>query len=162
MPSPSLKLVGNTSTAFRTPPTTKALGTQSDAHSPEDVLGSSPPRRSGDVNEVWREIAVYQQHVTALSRVSATFYASLNIWKQETEFFSSLTDILLHPAYQRIIGLGPEVVPFILRELADHGGHWSWALKALTGADPVAPENEGRTRAMSAAWLQWGQSRGLI
>lgn len=45
-------------------------------------------------------------------------------------------EMAMHPAYQRIIGLGPEVAPLLLRELERQPDHWFWALKALTGADP--------------------------
>jgi hypothetical protein len=62
--------------------------------------------------------------------------------------------------YQRIIGLGPAVVPLILRELAAGPGHWFWALTALTGEDPAA---ETRTFAETTrAWLAWGEERGLL
>lgn len=68
----------------------------------------------------------------------------------------------MHPAYQRIIGLGPAVIPLILADLARQPDHWFWALKALTGEDPVSPGDRGKMAAMSEAWLRWGRANGYI
>jgi hypothetical protein len=70
--------------------------------------------------------------------------------------------MVAHPAYQAIIGLGAPVVPLLLQDLAREPAHWFEALKAITGEDPVRPEDWGRVRAMAAAWLAWGRSRGLV
>ncbi len=68
----------------------------------------------------------------------------------------------MHPAYQRIIGLGPAVIPLILADLARQPDHWFWALRALTGEDPVPAEARGRVKAMADAWLQWGRENGYL
>jgi hypothetical protein len=83
-------------------------------------------------------------------------------WKAETEFLSSPDDIAMHPAYQQIIGLGSAAVPLILRELEREPGQWFWALRAITGEDPVPASDRGRVSAMAAAWVRWGRERGLI
>lgn len=67
-----------------------------------------------------------------------------------------------HPAYQRIIGLGPQVIPLILSDLKRELGHRFWALSALTGENPVDPADRGRVSAMAAAWLKWGTDNGWI
>jgi len=95
-------------------------------------------------------------------RLTATFRALADRWRAETLYLSSTTEIAMHPAYQRIIGLGPQVIPLILSELAKEPGHWFWALVALTGADPVAPADRGRLPAMAEAWLRWGRENGWI
>ena len=81
-------------------------------------------------------------------------------WRAETEFSSSLTEMAAHPAYQRIIGMGRLALPMIFRELAAEPGHWFWALKAITGCDPVPPSHRGNIELMAADWLTWGKSRG--
>jgi hypothetical protein len=83
-------------------------------------------------------------------------------WKEETSFLSSSTAIVNHPAYQAVIALGPPVVPFLLRELEAEPYHWFEALHAITGEDPVRPEDWGHIGAMAAAWLAWGRSHQLI
>jgi len=81
-------------------------------------------------------------------------------WKGETQFLSSVTDIVMHPAYQRIIGLGPDVIPLILKDLEDETRHWFWALWAITGENPVPPEDQGRIEEMKRHWLRWGKENG--
>jgi hypothetical protein len=83
-------------------------------------------------------------------------------WRADTLYLSSTTEIATHPAYQRIIGLGPQVIPLILGELQKQPDHWFWALRALTGEDPVPPADAGRVPAMAAAWLKWGRENGWI
>jgi hypothetical protein len=68
----------------------------------------------------------------------------------------------MHPAYQQIIGLGNEAVPLLLRELKKEPDHWFWALKAITGVDPVEPTQRGRVKEMAGAWLRWGKEQELI
>ncbi|MCX5831109.1 MAG: hypothetical protein NT140_04355 [Deltaproteobacteria bacterium] len=90
------------------------------------------------------------------------FYRLKSQWEAETTFLSSLSDIAMHPAYQQIIGMGPVVIPLILREMKKEPGHWFWALKSITGDDPVPPENRGKIKAMTEDWLIWGKEQGYI
>ena len=90
------------------------------------------------------------------------FQALASQWKAETAFLSSTSAMVANPAYQAIIGLGPDVVPLLRRELEREPVHWFDALKTITGEDPVPREDWGIIGAMAAAWLSWGQSRGLI
>lgn len=83
-------------------------------------------------------------------------------WREERGPFSSIADLVLSPSYQRIIGLGPKAVPFILLELAQRPDHWFWALSAITGANPIPSESAGSLPAMTSAWIQWGEEQGQI
>jgi hypothetical protein len=94
--------------------------------------------------------------------VRARFETLVARWKDETRFESSSTKLFLHPAYQQIIGMGPEAVPLILESLERAPEHWSWALKAITGEDPVPPEARGNLRLMAAAWRDWARRAGLV
>jgi|WetSurMetagenome_2_1015567.scaffolds.fasta_scaffold138102_2 hypothetical protein len=100
-----------------------------------------------------------------VSRRSASiperFYELLSEWKAECSFTSSVTKLVMHPAYQHIIGLGSEAVPLILRELEKSPDNWFWALNAITGADPVSPSDRGRIKKMADAWIQWGKEQGI-
>jgi hypothetical protein len=89
--------------------------------------------------------------------LAALFQRLADEWRRETMSSSSMTDIVLHPAYQRIIGLGRQVMPLILEELQREPYHWFWALSAITGEDPAADETslEGAT----AKWLEWAGRR---
>ncbi len=89
------------------------------------------------------------------------FQALVEAWRQEVQFLSSVTEMSLHPAYQRIIGMGASVLPLLLRELENRPDHWFWALTAITGVDPVQPEDRGRIEKMSESWLKWGKEQEL-
>jgi len=82
-------------------------------------------------------------------------------WKEETICLSSTEEMALHPAYQRIIGMGPAVLPWILEELQTEPDYWFWALKAITGQDPVRPAERGQMVQMTRRWLDWGRLHGL-
>lgn len=81
-------------------------------------------------------------------------------WKAARNQISSGTEMFLHPAYQKIIGMGPEVVPLILREMEANLDHWFWALKAITEKDPVPPAHRGRLKLMAKDWLNWARKQG--
>jgi hypothetical protein len=81
-------------------------------------------------------------------------------WKEERGPTSSTTELALCPSYQRIIGLGPAVLPLLLQALERAPDHWFWALKAITGADPVPPPQRGKMREMAQAWIAWGRAQG--
>ena len=81
-------------------------------------------------------------------------------WKRERGPHSSSARLAEHPAYQEIIGMGPEVIPLLLRELERAPDHWFRALVALTRADPVPEKSRGKIREMAEAWLCWGRAQG--
>jgi hypothetical protein len=62
---------------------------------------------------------------------------------------------------QEIIQLGKPVVPFIIEELRTEPRYWFPALHAITGEDPVAPEDRGFVGKMATTWLGWARGRGL-
>jgi hypothetical protein len=89
-----------------------------------------------------------------------TFETLASEWKEQVGGSSFVAEKTNHPAYQKIIEMGQVVVPFILRELEQKPTHWFEALKAITGVNPVQPEQRGRTKQMAQAWLKWGREQG--
>lgn len=83
-------------------------------------------------------------------------------WHEETQFASSISAVFLHPAYQEIIGLGPAALPLILDDLAKTRADWFWALRAISGENPVPPEERGQIGTMTERWLDWGHRRGHL
>ena len=83
-------------------------------------------------------------------------------WKTRTAHLSVLSQRVMHPSYQRIIGLGQDALPLLLERLSTHPDHWFWALRSIAGEDPVNREDVGKFAAMRDAWIRWGRSRGLI
>jgi hypothetical protein len=84
-------------------------------------------------------------------------------WKSETELVSKVTKRIMHPAYQKIIGMGESAIPFILKDLSDNGpDDWFWALTAITDENPITKDIAGNMAAMTEAWLQWGKKAGYL
>jgi hypothetical protein len=98
--------------------------------------------------------------VAAGPEIEKRFRDLVTTWKRERGPHSASARLAEHPAYQQIIRLGPAVIPLLLRELEERPDHWFRALHALTGANPVAAESQGKVREMAVAWLQWGREQG--
>ena len=103
---------------------------QSAQHPPQ--TGGPNGAAAGDLEERFRQLAAQ--------------------WKQESLFLSSTTAMADLPSYQKIIALGPPVVPLLLRELERDPDHWFWALKVLTGANPVPADQRGDVRERASAY----------
>ena len=82
-------------------------------------------------------------------------------WENETALLSNSSRAAEHPTYQDIISMGEPAVPLILERMQSRGGHWFHALRYITSADPVNPEDRGNVAAMQASWLDWGRRNGL-
>ncbi len=78
-------------------------------------------------------------------------------WKESTPMLSSVTEIVMHPSYQQIIGMGVTAIPLIFLSMRRELDHWFWALSAITGENPVNIEHRGKIKEMTNAWLDWGQ-----
>ena len=83
-------------------------------------------------------------------------------WHDETGHMSSAISFTQHPAYLRIIGMGPAVVPFILKDLQRTQAHWFVALRLITGENPIKPEDRGKVQRLADSWIAWGRERGLV
>lgn len=119
----------------------------------EELCAFLSTRLSGPANEAT---------ANSLRHLEQQFAKLTEEWRAATAFTSSLTEMSAHPAYQRIIGMGRLALPMIFRELAQEPDHWFWALKAITGCDPVEPPHRGNIDLMAADWLAWGRSRGYL
>ena len=95
-----------------------------------------------------------------MSRLSQRFEALAAEWRRETGHLSLMSDIVLHTAYQQIIGMGKPAIALILQDLQHQPDHWFWALRSITGENPIQPEDRGRLAQMAAAWLAWGRQHG--
>ncbi len=94
--------------------------------------------------------------------MEGTFRELAEQWHRETDYLSSISKKINHPAYRAIIDMGNPVVPLLLRELRDRPGLWFEALKKITGETPVPAEAKSDPRQAREAWLRWGQEKGLI
>jgi len=86
-------------------------------------------------------------------------------WKVDTMHSSSTAKMISHPSYLRIIGLARDfrkgdIERLLLEELESDPDHWFDALEAITGQNPVRPEDD--FDASVDAWLDWGRREGII
>lgn len=107
-----------------------------------------------------RECEDYRKHFLnpisrQLSDLETKFMKLKNQWEEETATLSSITDIAMNFAYQQIIGMGPAIIPFIIREMNMNPNLWFWALQAITGEDPVPLEKRGNVQEMTNEWIFW-------
>lgn len=94
------------------------------------------------------------------SELEQEFNELASVWYRETGKLSSAEQIVLHPAYQKIIGMGEDALPFIFKELQKTRGHWIWALAMITRHDQGKPGMKFREAV--DAWLDWGKSNNYI
>lgn len=110
--------------------------------------------------KVDRKNSSYSYPLIEPSDLEEIFLQLVAQWRRETGMMSLVNKMVMHPAYQRIIGMGQPVVPLILRELEQEADHWFWALQSITGTNPVQPEQRGRLKQMAMAWIKWGRENG--
>lgn len=59
------------------------------------------------------------------------FYNYYHSWVNETTFLSSVTDIISHKDFQRIIAMGKIAIPYILDEIEANPSNLVWALNLI-------------------------------
>ncbi len=137
---------------------------------PKIIVGTllfvTPFAASAQAIELQRQIADVRTYLESASssvrnRRRRRFWMLAEKWRADTQWLSSTSEIAMHPAYQSIIGMGPEAIPMIIDDLHYNSGHWYWALKAISNEDPVPPSDRGVVNRMKAAWLSWAKQKGI-
>ena len=90
-----------------------------------------------------------------------TFESLKNEWVRRTMFVNSMSDINDSEPLKKIIALGAPVIPLILADLKSDPKHWFFALRKLTGANPIKVSEAGNLSKMRAAWLNWASKKGI-
>lgn len=112
---------------------------------------------------VWLvDITDVDSNIDGHSRLREEFQDLAERWRKETMLSSSVEDMVMHPCYQRIIGMGSVAIPLLLQQLRKEPDHWFWALQVITGVNPVDPEVAGEIPKMTEAWIEWGKEHGYI
>lgn len=97
-----------------------------------------------------------------VASIEEKFAVLANRWHDETDFLSSPSRITDNDTYLLITSMGKQVIPLILEDLKERGGHWYRALRVLSGEDPVPLEARGDVAQMKRSWIKWGRERGYI
>lgn len=93
------------------------------------------------------------------TNVEREFRRLADHWEAETGIYSRVRQKTSHPSYRKIIALGKEVLPILLREMRDSPNYWSDALRELTGANPVPDQAKGLND-VAKAWVEWARNSG--
>ena len=96
----------------------------------------------------------------AVGQLEITFGQLADQWRKETGMLSVVSQKAIHPAYQRIIGMGKPALPLIFKELQKKHEHWLWALKSITGED--AAKSGSNFKEAVSSWLKWGEAKGYL
>jgi hypothetical protein len=116
-------------------------------------IGKESKRIQEDVEEVWEHFSIPISRRKESPRIN--FNKLKQEWIEETKTLSSISEICMHPAYQQIIGMGKTIISYIIQEMVENPNHWFWALKSITGVDPVPPDKRGQMEKMTSAWFKW-------
>jgi len=110
------------------------------------------------ISEGYRSGSESVQHleVAPTPELERAFSTLVEAWRKETLGLSRIDKKVMHPAYQKVIGMGPQVIPLILRELQDRPTYWFEALRSISHEDP-AQSSQSFDEAKDA-WLSWGQA----
>jgi len=92
------------------------------------------------------------------------FFAYYNEWLKDKGLSSSLTEKWMHPSYQKIIGLGKQVLPYIFKDLQRKPSIiWFWALSSITGENPFSNHsNQVSVKEATKIWLKWAEKEGYV
>jgi hypothetical protein len=95
-----------------------------------------------------------------MAETKSAFQKLAQEWRASRGPATTVRTMTQHPAYKAIIGLGEPVVPLLLGELDREPDHWFAALRAITGANPARPEDQGDLEKMAESWIEWGRANG--
>lgn len=121
--------------------------------------------RSGFIHQCTNPMHVflYKRRKVYVGLVEREFSRLSTEWKETTRHWSSVTKMVAHPDYLRIIGLAAtskkEVERLLLQELRNEPDYWFAALTAISGEDPASADYDF-DQAVNA-WLEWGDERGI-
>lgn len=98
------------------------------------------------------------------SEVEKQFNESAAKWRKETGGYSTMIHIAGNNNYLDIIGLGPDVIPYILKDLVKEPDFWFVALEhiAKPKQNPVPKAHIGDLDKMAEDWIAWGKENKYI
>jgi hypothetical protein len=94
---------------------------------------------------------------------SAKFALLRDRWYEERDELGPVNEMTACPSYQKIIGMGSDALPFIIKQLESEEHEpdfWFSALVSITCVNPVPVEDRGNLKKMAQAWLAWASRNG--
>jgi hypothetical protein len=98
-----------------------------------------------------------------MSLVEYEFNKLSEKWEDETGAMS-LSDQKINDTYLKIIALGPDVIPYMLKAMNGPYGSpfWHTALRILTDENPVQSYELTKPNLIRQRWVDWGKSKKII
>jgi hypothetical protein len=96
------------------------------------------------------------------ARQRERFEALAAEWRNDTGASSVLQDIVIHPAYQQIIGMGEPGIVLVLEQLSVEPEQWFWALGSMAPEGENPAEEAGSIDEARDLWLVWGREKGYL
>ncbi|SRR6266481_3596303 len=124
----------------------------------------SPKHGVDEIKTMWEIPRRERGFVSALIEpdIQTCFNNLAEEWSEATWHVSSIEDLTSHPNYRKIVELGWDAVPFLLRDLQQSHRFWFPALGEITKLRPFDPKDAGNIQRMTEAWISWGKKKGLI
>lgn len=108
------------------------------------------------------DMATVHSSRETLETVEHQFRRLEAIWLAESGHHSSTKKLIQHEAFQEILQLGKDVIPFMLRDLQEKPRLWVWALPHIAEVNPVSTADGADIAKMSEVWLRWGREQGYL
>jgi hypothetical protein len=125
--------------------------------------GTALREHIGEVERKFERVVFFcDEFLPFASNVQKRFDDLKRQWIDETQHLSSIREKSMHPAYQQIIGMGALALKFIFNDMNTEPNYWFWALRAITGQDPVTEGARGDINAMTKNWLAWATDKGYL
>jgi hypothetical protein len=121
-----------------------------------------PLQGSANTRNSIREFSTVPEVHHSPVEISEKFHQLADEWSTNTGHISSIDDLISHASYREIIGLGWDVVPYLLKDLQNNKRFWFPALYAITNVRPFDPSDAGNGKRMTEAWIKWGKRKGFI
>ena len=133
-----------------------------ESHVNLDMRESKELKAQAQLFPTFMEAASITNSIGVSEVLETRFRSLVDRWENETGMLSSVARKTAHTAYQEIIEIGRSAIPLILAELIQRPNHWSVALRAISGENPVSPDDAGYIQHVTNAWIQWGTEHGYI
>lgn len=121
-------------------------------------------RIQGRLDQVEAVVEQRQGLAAELAQERLLRFTALSAWWHDaTDYLSSPSEKAAHPAYQQIVDMGTEVLPYIFQDLRDHGGgDWYVALRRIVGSSPVRSVDASSSQKVLQSWLKWAEEHHYI
>lgn len=106
-------------------------------------------------------LLIFNEESLKEDKVKKQFYASAINLKKALGLSDSTDDIYKHEDCLKIIEMGKDVLPLILKDLEKTRDYWFYALYKITSEDPVRKEDELNPERMTERWLEWAKNKEI-